>query len=75
VYDSDPNLNPQAIKFETLEYIEVLKRGLAVMDATAISLCMENGLPIIVFDFRREGNIKRAVLGEPIGTLVHGNVS
>jgi uridylate kinase len=75
VYDSDPNLNPQAIRFETLEYIEVLKRGLAVMDATAISLCMENGLPIIVFDFRREGNIKRAVLGEPIGTLVHGSVS
>jgi uridylate kinase len=75
VYDSDPNLNPQAVKFETLEYIEVLKRGLAVMDATAISLCMENGLPIIVFDFRREGNIKRALLGEPIGTLVHGNVS
>jgi uridylate kinase len=75
VYDSDPNLNPQAVKFETLEYIEVLKRGLAVMDATAISLCMENGLPIIVFDFRREGNIKRALLGEPIGTLVHGSVS
>jgi uridylate kinase len=75
VYDSDPNLNPQAVKFETLEYIEVLKRGLAVMDATAISLCMENGLPIIVFDFRREGNIKRALLGEPIGTLVHGRLS
>jgi uridylate kinase len=74
VYDSDPNLNPQAVKFETLEYIEVLKRGLAVMDATAISLCMENGLPIIVFDFRRAGNIKRALLGEPIGTLVHGSV-
>jgi uridylate kinase len=75
VYDSDPNLNPQAVRFETLEYIEVLKRGLAVMDATAISLCMENGLPIIVFDFRREGNIKRALLGEPIGTLVQGSVS
>jgi uridylate kinase len=74
VYDSDPELNPQAVKFETLEYIEVLKRGLTVMDATAISLCMENGLPIIVFDFRREGNIKRALLGEPIGTLVHGSV-
>jgi uridylate kinase len=74
VYDSDPNLNPQAVKFETLEYIEVLKRGLTVMDATAISLCMENGLPIIVFDFRKEGNIKRALLGEPIGTLVHGSV-
>ena len=72
VYDSDPNLNPQAVKFETLEYLEVLQRGLTVMDATAVSLCMENGLPIIVFDFRKEGNIKRALLGEPIGTLVHG---
>jgi uridylate kinase len=71
VYDSDPNLNPSATKFEDLEYIEVLKRGLQVMDATAISLCMENELPIIVFDFRKEGNIKRAVTGEQIGTLVH----
>ena len=71
VYDSDPMLNPDAVKFETLEYIEVLKRGLTVMDATAISLCMENHLPIVVFDLRMEGNIKRAVLGEPIGTLVH----
>jgi uridylate kinase len=71
VYDSDPKLNPDAVRFETLEYIEVLKRGLTVMDATAISLCMENGLPILVFDLRTEGNIKRAVLGEPIGTLVH----
>jgi uridylate kinase len=71
VYDADPMLNPDAVKFETLEYIEVLKRGLTVMDATAISLCMENGLPIIVFDFRKDGNIRRALLGEPIGTLVH----
>jgi uridylate kinase len=71
VYDSDPNLNPAATKFDDLEYIEVLKRGLQVMDATAISLCMENELPIIVFDFRKEGNIKRAVTGEHIGTLVH----
>ena len=72
VYDSDPNLNPDAVKFETLEYLEVLQRGLTVMDATAVSLCMENRLPILVFDFRKEGNIKRALLGEPIGTLVHG---
>jgi uridylate kinase len=71
VYDADPMLNPDAVKFETLEYLEVLKRGLTVMDATAISLCMENRLPIIVFDFRKQGNIKRALLGEPIGTLVH----
>ena len=73
VYDSDPKLNPDAVRFESLEYIEVLKRGLTVMDATAISLCMENGLPIIVFDLRQEGNIKRAVLGERIGTLVHAS--
>jgi uridylate kinase len=71
VYDSDPMLNPDAVRFDTLAYIEVLKRGLTVMDATAISLCMENGLPILVFDFRKQGNIKRALLGEPIGTLVH----
>src|SRR4051812_38593054 len=74
VYDADPARVPDARKFETIEYTEVLTRGLAVMDATAISLCRENGLPIIVFDFRKEGNIKRALLGEPIGTLVHGSV-
>lgn len=71
VYDADPHLNPDASRFDELEYIEVLRRGLQVMDATAISLCMENRLPIIVFDFRVEGNIKRAVSGERIGTLVH----
>jgi uridylate kinase len=71
VYDSDPHLNPDAVKFETLEYLDFLKRGLTVMDATAVSLCMENRLPIFVFDLRKEGNIKRALLGEPIGTLVH----
>ena len=73
VYDSDPQVNPEAVKFDDLEYIEVLKRGLTVMDATAISLCMENGLPILVFNLRREGNIKRVLLGEPIGTLVHAS--
>ncbi len=71
VYDSDPHLNPDAVKFEALEYIELLKRGLTVMDATAVSLCMENRMPIFVFDLRQEGNIRRALLGEPIGTLVH----
>jgi uridylate kinase len=73
VYDSDPKLNPDAVKFETLEYLEVLNLGLTVMDATAISLAMSHDLPILVFDFRKEGNIKRALLGEPIGTLVHGS--
>jgi uridylate kinase len=75
VYDSDPQLNPDAVRFEHLEYIEVLKRGLQVMDATAISLSMENRLPIHVFDYRREGNIKRVLVGEPIGTLVHAGNS
>jgi len=74
VYDADPVRHPEAHKFETIEYTEVLTRGLEVMDATAISLCRENGMPIIVFDFRADGNIKRALLGEPIGTLVHGSV-
>jgi len=73
VYDDDPYLNPDAVKFADLEYIEVLKRGLTVMDATAISLCMENRLPILVFDLWRPGNIKRALLGEAIGTLVHAS--
>ena len=71
VYDADPRTTPDATRFEHLEYIEVLKRGLAVMDATAISLCMDNRLPIVVFDYRTEGNIRRVVQGEPIGTLVH----
>jgi uridylate kinase len=75
VYDSDPQQNPDAIRFDTLEYIEVLRRGLGVMDATAISLCMENGLPILVFDLFTEGNIKRALSGEPIGTLVHAGAA
>lgn len=71
VYDSDPRTNPDAVRFDDLEYLDVLKRGLQVMDATAISLCMDNGLPIIVFNYGQEGNIRRAVQGEPIGTLVH----
>ncbi len=75
VYTADPHRDPSAERFESIEYIEVLREGYQVMDATAISLCMENGLPIIVFDLRVDGNIKRAVLGEHIGTLVHGAVS
>jgi uridylate kinase len=71
VYDSDPKVNPHAVKFADLSYIEVLQRGLGVMDATAISLCMDNELPIIVFNLQEQGNIKRALMGEPIGTLVH----
>jgi len=72
VYDADPTTNPNAVKFSELTYLDVLQRGLGVMDATAISLCMENKLPIIVFNLQVPGNIRRALLGEPIGTVVHG---
>ncbi|MET9343825.1 UMP kinase [Nonomuraea sp. NPDC003804] len=70
VYDSDPRKNPDAVRFDHLDYAEVLVRDLAVMDQTAISLCKENDLPIVVFDLMGEGNILRAVRGEKIGTLV-----
>jgi uridylate kinase len=70
VYDSDPKANPAAVRFDTLDYGEVLARGLKVADATAISLCMDNNLPIVVFDLLTEGNIARAVRGEKIGTLI-----
>lgn len=72
VYTADPHVDPSARRFESIEYLDVLREGYQVMDATAISLCMENKLPIIVFDFRLEGNIRRALAGEPIGTVVHG---
>jgi uridylate kinase len=74
VYTADPHVDPSASRFESIGYVDVLREGYQVMDATAISLCMENDLPIIVFDLGREGNIRRAVSGEPIGTLVHGGV-
>ncbi|MEQ8236697.1 MAG: UMP kinase [Syntrophomonadaceae bacterium] len=70
VYDADPATNPEARKFEHLDYIDVIKRGLGVMDSTAASLCMDNNIPIIVFDLTAEGNILRAVMGENIGTYV-----
>lgn len=70
VYDADPLKDPAARKFERLDYIDVLNRGLGVMDSTAASLCMDNGIPIIVFDLTREGNILRTVMGEDIGTYV-----
>jgi len=72
VYDRDPNRYPEAKKYDELTYLEVLNRGLGVMDATATSLCMDNAIPILVFDLAREGNIVRAVAGERIGTLVRG---
>ena len=70
VYDDDPAKNPNAHKFETLKYIDVLNQGLKVMDSTAISLCMDNNIPLIVFDMMTPGNMKRAVMGEKIGTYV-----
>lgn len=75
VYDADPVQNPAAKKFEQLSYLEVLKAGLGVMDATATSLCMDNTIPIIVFNIAVAGNIKRAVLGDPIGTFIKGEES
>ena len=70
VYSSDPHINKNARKFKTLKFIDVLKMGLKVMDATAISLCMDHKLPIVVFDLFKTGNIKRAIMGEKIGTIV-----
>ena len=70
IYDSDPIKNPKARRFERLTYLEVLQKGLKVMDTTAISLCMDNHLPIIVYDIKRPGNLRRIVLGERVGTLV-----
>jgi uridylate kinase len=72
VYDSDPLVNPDAQMFHSLPYIEVLNRGLKVMDSTAISLCMDNRLPIIVFNLK-SGNVVRVLAGEEVGTLVHAD--
>ena len=72
VYTSDPKKNSDAVKLPTLTYLEVLQKGLQVMDATATSLCMDNDLPMIIFDMTSRGNIKKVVLGEQIGTIVKG---
>jgi uridylate kinase len=70
VYDRDPKKHAGARRFDRLTYLEVLQRNLQVMDSTAISLCRDNGLAIVVFDLRQRGNIRRVVMGEPIGTLI-----
>src|SRR5512132_784940 len=70
VYSADPMLDPAATKYPTISYLQVLERQLKVMDATAISLCMDNKLPIVVFNLREPGNVRRVVMGEPIGTTV-----
>ncbi|MEG2918961.1 MAG: UMP kinase, partial [Clostridium sp.] len=75
VYDKDPHKFEDAIKFENLSYIEVLEKGLQVMDSTATSLCMDNNIPILVFGLDKPENIIRAVNGEDIGTLVSSNIN
>ena len=70
VYTADPHRDPTATKFQHLDYLEVLNRGIEVMDNTALTLCMDNGVPIVVFDLLKEGNMERVVCGDQIGTLV-----
>jgi uridylate kinase len=70
VYTADPMLDPTARRYDNISYLQVLEQGLRVMDATAISLCMDNRLPIVVFNLRTPGNMKRAIMGEPVGSLV-----
>ena len=70
IYTADPMLEPDATRYDSLSYLQVLERGLRVMDATAISLCMDNKLPIVVFKLREAGNLRRVIMGEPVGTTV-----
>jgi uridylate kinase len=70
VYTADPLKDTTASRYETISYLEVLERGLKVMDATAISLCMDNKLPIVVFNLREPGNLRRVIMGDPVGTTV-----
>lgn len=71
VYSDDPATNPSAKKYDKIKYLDVLKKRLHVMDSTAITLCMDNGLPIVVFNLKGKGNIKNAVMGKKIGTFIH----
>jgi uridylate kinase len=70
IYTADPMTHPEATRFESISYLKVLEQGLRVMDTTAISLCMDNKLPIVVFNLRTAGNMRRAIMGEPVGSLV-----
>lgn len=72
VYDMDPLLNPDAIKFTEMSYIQVINKGLGVMDSTAASLCMDNRITLVVFGLNKSGNIKRVIMGEKLGTIVRG---
>lgn len=71
IYDKDPSVHKDAVRFDKISYLEVMNRRLEVMDLTAVSLCMDNQLPILSFDLTCQGNIRRAIEGQPIGTLVH----
>lgn len=73
IYSADPVKNPAAIKYEKIQYIDVIKKGLSVMDSTAITLCMDNNLPIMILDLKKAGNLKRAILGERIGSIIGGD--
>jgi uridylate kinase len=75
IYTADPMIHSDATKYDSISYLKVLEQGLKVMDATAISLCMDNRLPIIVFNLRTPGNLRRVVMGEAVGTLVQAGVS
>jgi len=70
IYTADPKIDATATRFATITYDEILRRNLRVMDTTAVSLCRDNGMPMMVFSMREEGNIKRVVAGEPLGSLV-----
>jgi uridylate kinase len=71
IYTADPMIHPEATKYDEISYLRVLEQELKVMDATAISLCMDNRLPIVVFNLRTAGNLRRVIMGEPVGTTVH----
>jgi uridylate kinase len=73
VYTADPMLHPDATKYDEISYLKVLEQGLKVMDATAISLCMDNKLPIVVFNLRTPGNLRRVIMGEGVGTTVRAS--
>jgi uridylate kinase len=70
IYTADPMIDKHATRFEKISYLEVIEKGLKVMDATAITLCMDNRLPIIVFNLRAPGNLRRTIMGEPVGSIV-----
>lgn len=74
VYDSDPRLNPDAQLYDEISHMEILQKGLRIMDATATSLCMDNGIPVLIFNLNEYGNIMKAVMGDTVGTLVGGEL-